>query len=182
MSKPVKEMITQELAGRYGQQSNAVWVELVGVDGITTNAFRRDLRARQMRLEVIKTSLFRRACADGPLAPLASALSGPAALVTGGESAIEIAKFLDEWVPKFPKDSFRLRGAMLEGELLDERRAQGLSKMAGKADLQARIVSIVLSPGANVVAAALSGGRNVAGCLKTLIEKLEQGEEIRKSA
>ena len=182
MSRPVKEMITKELAERYGQQSNAVWVELVGVDGITTNAFRRDLRARQMRLEVVKTSLLRRACADGPLSPLAAALSGPAALVTGGESAIEIAKLLEEWVPKFPKASFRLRGALLEGEFLDERRAQGLSKMASKADLQARIVSIVLSPGANVAAAALSGGRNVAGCLKTLIEKLEQGEEIRKSA
>jgi large subunit ribosomal protein L10 len=182
MSKPVKELITKELASRYGEQSNAVWIELVGVDGITTNAFRRELRARRMRLEVVKTSLFRRACASGPLAPLATALSGPAALITGGDSAIEIAKLLDEWTPKFPKDSFRLRGAVLEGELLDAERARGLSKMASKADLQARIVSIALSPGANLAAAVLSGGRNVAGCLKALIEKLEKGEEIRKSA
>jgi len=71
---------------------------------------------------------------------------------------------------------------VLEGELLDAERARGLSKMASKADLQARIVSIALSPGANLAAAVLSGGRNVAGCLKALIEKLEKGEEIRKSA
>ncbi len=97
MSKPVKEMIVRDLESRYGQQNNAVWVELVGVDGITTNAFRRDLRARQMRLEVVKTSLFKRACRNGPLAALAAVLDGPAAVITGGESAVDIAKFLETW-------------------------------------------------------------------------------------
>jgi len=178
MSKMVKEMITRELASRYADTDNAVWVELVGVDGITTNNFRRDLRDRDMRLEVIKTSLLRRACADGPLAPLADCLAGPAALVTGGDSAVEIAKLLDDWRPKFPKNTFRLRGAMLDGEYLDEQSAQGLSKMPTRVDLQARIVGIALAPGGNLVALTLAGGGNIAGCLKTMIEKLEDGEEI----
>jgi len=94
MSKLVKELITQELQQRYGKLDSALWVELVGIDGITTNEFRRDLRTRQMRLEIIKTSLFRRAVADGPLQPLARTMAGPAALLTGGESVIEIAKLL----------------------------------------------------------------------------------------
>ncbi|MCK4342049.1 MAG: 50S ribosomal protein L10 [Phycisphaerae bacterium] len=184
MSKLVKELITSELAKRYQDQNNAVWVELIGVDGNTTNAFRHDLRAKEMRLEVIKTALFKRACGDGPLAKLAAALEGPAALVTGGETAIDVAKLLAEWAPKFPKNAVsRLRGAILEGEYLDEEAVQGLHRMAGKKDLQARIAGIVLAPGGNVVAAVLSSGNNIAGCLKALIEKLEKGEEIaRKSA
>ena len=180
MSKLVKDIITRELESRYSDKNNAVWVEMVGIDGITTNQFRRDLRARKMRLEVIKTSLFRRAVGDGPLGRLAEALEGPASLVTGGESAIEVAKMLEEWGPKFPKESFRVRGAMLEGELLDEQRAQRLAQMPSKRDLQARLVSILLSPGRNVVAAAQAPGRNVLGCVKALIEKLEKGEEITK--
>ena len=32
MSKPIKEMITANLAERYAAADNAVWVELVGVD------------------------------------------------------------------------------------------------------------------------------------------------------
>ena len=97
MSKPVKDMITRELASRYEDTSNAVWVEIVGVDGITTNEFRRDLRSREMRLEVVKSALLHRACANGPLAPLAKALCGPAALLTGGQTAIDIAKVLEQW-------------------------------------------------------------------------------------
>lgn len=178
MSKPVKEMVMADLAGRYQDQENAVWIELLGVDGNTTNAFRRDLRSREMRLEVVKTSLLRKVCAGGPLASLANALVGPVALVTGGDSAIEVAKLLDEWSAKFPKNSYRLRGALLEGEYLDEATVQGLHKMAGKRELQGRIVSCMLSPGGNVVAAALSGGSNIAGCLKALIEKLEKGEGV----
>jgi large subunit ribosomal protein L10 len=173
MSKPVKELIARELAGRYVDQTNAVWVELVGADGITTNQFRRDLRAKRMRLEFVKTALFKRACISGPLSRLAKELNGPAALVTGGDSAIEVAKVLDAWLPKLQKN-LRLRGAVLEGEYLDVDQVKGLSRMPSKTDLQARIVSLVLSPGANILAAALGPGRNVAGLLKALIEKLEK--------
>jgi len=179
MSKLVKEMITRELASRYGQTSNAVWVELVGVDGITTNDFRRNLRSRQMHLEVVKTSLLKRACASGPLAKLAAAVTGPVALLTGGDSAIELAKLLDEWLPKLPQ-KLRLRGALLDGEYLDEARCKDLSRMPSRRDLQARTVLIILTPGGQVAGALLSGAANIAGCLMTLIDKLEKGEPIAK--
>ncbi len=173
MSKPVKEMITRDLESRYANQGNAVWIELVGVDGITTNSFRRELRAKHMRLEVVKTSLLKRACRGGPMARLAEALEGPAALVTGGESAIAVAKVLEDWLPKLPKN-LRVRGAVLDGEYLDESRVKDLAKMPGKRDLQGRVVGAMLSPGGNVVAAVLSGRSNIAGIVKALIEKLEK--------
>lgn len=180
MSKPVKEMIARELAARYAEQTDVVWVELLGTDGITTNEFRRDLRARQMCLEVVRNALLKRACAAGPMARLAEALHGPAALVTGGESAVDVAKVLDEWKPKLR--GLKLRGALLDGEYLDAERVQGLSVMPGKRDLQARIAGIALCPGGKLVAAILSGGGNIAGCLKVMIGKLENGEEIAKKS
>jgi large subunit ribosomal protein L10 len=177
MSKPVKEMITRDLSSRYATEANAVWIELVGVDGIMTNEFRRALRSQNMRLEVVKTSLLRRACAGGPLARLADALEGPAALVTGGDSAITVAKLLEEWLPKLPKN-LRMRGAVLEGEYIGEAEVQDLSKMPTKADLQGRVVQIILTPGGKVVSTLLAPGSNIAGILKTMIEKLEKGEAI----
>ncbi len=180
MSKPIKNLIARDLESRYAQLDNVVWVEIIGVDGTTTNNFRRDLRSRDMQLEVIKTSLFKRVCADGPLAVLAGDLEGPAAIVSGGQSAVEVAKLLDEWRPKLLKGKgLRLRGAVLDGEYLDEQRVQELSRMPTKADLQAKVVAIILAPGGNVVGLALSGGGNIVGCLKTMIDKLEKGEEIK---
>ncbi|MBU0616123.1 MAG: 50S ribosomal protein L10 [Planctomycetes bacterium] len=181
MSKPVKNMITQELRSRYSELNSALWLEVVGVDGVATNQLRRELRAKEMRLEVVKNSLFRRAIGDGPLKPLAEALGGPAAIITGGESLIDVAKLLDEWLPK--AKGIKLKGAVLEGEWLDEARVAGLSKMPTKRDLQAKVAAIILSPAANVAAAVNASGGKLAGAIKAMIEKLESAEEIKaKSA
>jgi len=176
MSKLVKDLITKELRARYGGLDNALWLEFSGLDGITTNQLRRALRARNIRLEVVKNSLFLRAVGDGPLRPLAQALRGPAAIVTGGDSLVDVARLLGEWLPKAP--GLKLRGAVLDGEWLDESRVAELPKMPTKADLQARVVALVLTPAGRLAAAINAGSANVAGCLKTLVERLEQGEQI----
>lgn len=176
MSRLIKDMITDELRSRYGELNSALWLEITGVDGITTNRLRGALRAKQMQLEVIKNSLFKRAIGDGPLKPLADALGGPAAIVTGGDSLIDVAKLIQEWLPK--AKGIKLRGAVLEGQWLDESRVAGLSRMPTKRDLQAQVAAIILSPARNVAGAVDSGGANLAACLGSLIEKLEKGEEI----
>jgi large subunit ribosomal protein L10 len=176
MSRPVKDMITSELRSRYARVDNALWVEIVGVDGVVTNQVRGALREKNMRMEVVKNSLFRRAVGDGPLRPLAEALSGPAAILTGGESLIDVAKLIDDWRDK--TKGIKLRGAVLEGEWLDESRVAGLAKMPTRRDLQAKVAAIILTPGSQVAAAILSGGAGIAGCLKTMTERLEKGEEI----
>lgn len=174
MSKPIKNQLAVELQSRYATTESALWVELIGADGKTTNQFRRDLRGKNMHLEIVRNSMFRRAIPSGPLGRLGQALSGPAALVTGGESVIEIAKAVEEWLPKIK--GMRLRGAVLEGEFIDESRVAQVSKMPTKRDLQARVAAMVRSPGANLAAAINSGGGRIAGCIKALIEKLEKGE------
>ena len=180
MSKLVKDLITKDLKSRYAEMDSAVWVEMLGIDGITTNEFRRDLHEKQLRLEIVKNALFRRAVGDGPLAKLAESLTGPAALITGGESAIDAAKVIEGWMPKLK--GLKLRGAVLEGEYLDEQAVAGLAKMPTKRDLQAKLVGVILSPGGNLAGALLAGGGNIAGCIKALIEKLEDGEDSADAA
>lgn len=174
MSKLVKDMITNEMTGRYSNLESALWVEMVGVDGLTNNQFRRALRERKMRLEVVKTALFRRAVNGKPLSRLAESMNGPSAVITGGESVIDVAKLIEEWAPKIP--NLKMRGAILEGEFLDESRVGSLAKMPTRADLLSQIASQALAPGGKLAAAINSGGGRIAGCIKALIEKLEKGE------
>src|SRR5687767_9337788 len=96
MSKPVKDLITQEYKNRYEGQDSACVISVIGLDAIATNKLRGDLKKKNIRFQVVKNSLARRAFADGGLAPLARALQGPCALVTGGESIIDVAKTLIE--------------------------------------------------------------------------------------
>lgn len=171
MSKPVKTMIADELRSRYADLDSALWVEMLGIDGITTNLFRRELHGRRMHLEIVKNSMFRRAVAGSTMSRLAERLEGPAALLSGGDSLIDVAKLLDDWLPRLK--TLRLRGALLEGEYLDEKTVAGLARMPTKRDMQGRVAALVRSPGANLASAINSGGARIAGCIKALIEKLE---------
>lgn len=180
MSKLVKDMMISDLNGRYGELDSAVWVELVGADGNTTNEFRGELHKHEMQIEVVKTALFRRAVTDCKLEPLGNVITGPSAIVSGGESAIDISKVLDDWLEKI--EGLKVRGAVLEGEFLDEKQCETLSKMPTKRDLQAKVVGVVNSPGANLMGAVAGPGRMVLGCVKAMIGKLEDGEEITKVA
>ena len=94
MSKPVKDLMTEALRSRYEGVQDACVVNLTGLDVARTQRLRRELRSKSMRLEVVKNSLARRAFAGGPLEPLGKSLAGPCALVTGGDSVIDVAKAL----------------------------------------------------------------------------------------
>lgn len=176
MSKTIKNMIADALRSRYGGLDSALWVEFVGVDGLATTAFRRGLRAKRMRMEIVKTALFRRAVAGSKLEKLGQVASGPVAILSGGDSLVEVAKYVEEWMPKLK--GLKPRAAVIEGEFVPESQVADLAKMATRADLQAKVAACALAPGANLAAAIRSAGANIAGCLKTLIGKLEKGEAI----
>lgn len=180
MSKLIKDLISKSLQQRYAGLDSALWIELVGVDGLTTTEFRRGLRGKKMRMEFVKTALFRRAVSESKLSKLGEAAHGPMAIVTGGDSLVDVAKFVEEWAPKLK--GLKLRAAVIEGEFVSESQIAGLSKMATKADLQAKVAACVKSPGAKLASAINAGGANIAGCLKSLIEKLEKGEAVASAA
>lgn len=180
MSRYVKDLLTREIKSRYASMDSAIWIEMMGVDGITTNSFRRQLHSKKMSAEVVKNSIFRRACETGPFKTLAESLDGPAMLLTGGDSVMEIAKLLDEWQPKMP--TLKIKGAVLEGEFLDEKTAKGLAKMPSKRDLQARVAACILAPGGKLSAAINAPAANIAGCLKALIDKLEKNPPAEAAA
>ena len=49
-----------------------------------------------------------------------------------------------------------------------------LSKMPTRVELQGQVVHIALTPGANVAGALLGSGGVIAGCIESVIEKLEK--------
>lgn len=71
MGKPTKDLITREYTGRYAELADACVVSVIGLDAISANKLRGELRSRRISLHVVKNSLARRALAGGPLAPLA---------------------------------------------------------------------------------------------------------------
>jgi large subunit ribosomal protein L10 len=173
MSKPVKDLITHEYRGRYHDLTSACVVSVIGLDAISTNKLRGELRAKKISLQVVSNSLVRRACVDGPLAPLVGALEGPCALVIGGESLIDVAKALVELQKKYP--AIELKKGILEGDpdLLDVER---LAKMKSRGELLAEVAMLIASPGRRLAGCIRGPAGRLAGCFKAIADKKEDGQ------
>lgn len=173
MSKPVKDWITQEYRDRYQSVDSACVVSVIGLDAISTNRLRGELRSKNIRLQVIKNSLARRALGESTLAPLAKALEGPCALVTGGESVIDLAKTLVELKKSYP--ALELKLGMLDGdpELVEIER---LAKMKSRVDLLGELAMLIASPGRRLAGCLAGPGGRIAGCLKAIADKGEPAE------
>ena len=146
-------------------------VSLKGIDANTNHNLRTTLANKQMKVAVLKNSLARRAFDQTALDPLCDLISGPSALVWGGETVIEIARELITLARAIEHLTFL--GALMEGQLFGADQIRELSLYPTREEAQGQAVQLVLSPGQNVLAAAVGPGRRIASILKTIQERLE---------
>lgn len=180
MSKPVKNMIVHSYQNRFEGQTGGVVICLRGIDANSNNAIRGSLAEKKMNVMIVKNSLARRAWVDTALEPLGGVLDGPSAMVWGGESVVDVARALVEEAKTH--EAMEFRGALMEGQLFGADEVEKLSKFPTREEAQAEAVQLVLSPGQNLLAAAMGPGRQVASLVKSIEEKLEKGEAIEKAA
>jgi large subunit ribosomal protein L10 len=175
MSQYVKGLVQNELEKRFSEVPDFVVVSTVGLDGINNNILRGKLKTKGIRMNMVKNALMRRAM-EGLGRPAAGSLfeSGPCTVVFGGDSVVDVAKELLECCSKLKLKTIVVRGAFVDGQALDARNANELSKMPTRAQMHGRLAATALAPGAKVAGAILAPGSKIAGCLKSLIEKLEK--------
>ncbi len=171
MSKPVKDMIIRELSARFAGVSSACVVDLTGIDAMATHKLRGGLRAKGIRLQVVKNRMARRAFSGGPLQPVGDVLDGPCALATGGDSIVDVAKTLVQLAKDFP--ALKLRTAVVDGDkdLVD---VNTLAKWKSRKETLAEIAMLLSSPGRRIAGCLAGPGGRIAGCLKAMIEKAEK--------
>jgi large subunit ribosomal protein L10 len=172
MSKYVKGLVQKQLEKAFSGVNEFVVVSIRGINGVDNNVMRGALRQNDIRLSVVKNSLARNAFKNMGAKVSDGLFTGPCAIAYGGDSIVDVAKQLVTWAGKLKE--LEIKGAFLDGEVLDSKQAVGMSRMPSRAELQGSIVLAAMSPGAKVAGAIMAPASNIAGCIKSLAEKLEK--------
>lgn len=173
MSKYVKELLQKELECKFAGAGHFLVIETKGVNGNENNEMRGALKAKGIKLTVVKNALMRRALKSLGMSGAVSLFSGgPCTVAYGGDSIVDAAKEITNWGKKI--SAVKLKGAYIEGDVMDAEEAKALAKMPNRAQLHGMIAMLAASCGANVVGAIGSGGSVIAGCISSLVEKLER--------
>jgi len=174
MSKYVKQLVQAQLEKKVGEEqiSDFLVVSMKGVGGVDNNVMRGALKEKGIRVLVVKNSLFARALRDQKLEGASALFSGPSAVVYGGDSIVDVAKEMIAWAKKVK--AVEVKGAFADGTVFDSKGAEMLAQMPSRAELQGRVVSCVLAPGALLGGALMGPASRIAGCLKSIVEKAEK--------
>ena len=174
-------MIIAEYQRKFSDIENALVIDIRGIEANSNNDLRVDLQQKDIHITVLKNSLAKTAFNETSLEQLTATLTGPAALVYGGDSVVDIARTLVDWAKKIKE--LDLKAAILDGELFEGNDGvKRLSEYPTKEEAQATVVQLVLSPAGNLIKAATIPGSNIASILKEITTRLEEGQTIDKFA
>ncbi|WP_432800235.1 50S ribosomal protein L10 [Poriferisphaera sp. WC338] len=181
MSKPVKNLIKDSYKRKFEGLTGAVVVDIRGIESNDNNRMRADLRSKQIKITVVNNNLAKATFTGTEMAEINDVLDGPSAMIypTSEEvSVVNVARELITWSKELK--AFEFKGAVMEGIVFGADEIKKLSEYPTKEEAQAKVVQIILTPAQNLVGAIKSPASNIASILKTIQEKLESGEEIKK--
>ncbi|MBL8851748.1 MAG: 50S ribosomal protein L10 [Planctomycetaceae bacterium] len=171
MSKPIKQMIIDDIRQKLGECRDVLGVNSSKLDAITDNRVRGTLRAKGIHLLQVKNTLARRALEEVGVKSMETVLAGPSTLVWGGEDIVSLSKEIAKWAKEI--DKLEIKGGAVEGQVVDAKGVVELSKSPGRLELISQIVGLALSPGARLAGALLGPGGTISGQLKAMADKDE---------
>jgi large subunit ribosomal protein L10 len=158
-------------------------VYLANFTGLTVDkvtVLRSDLRKKGVVMRVAKNTLIKRALANVGVEGLDKWLTGPTAVILAdSEDPMAPAKLLVEFLKK-NENALAMKAVHIDGQAYTGDQVQSLAKMPGKRELQAQVVTLALSPGANLLALFRGPGSAIASQIQSLVSKIEAGETVGK--
>ncbi len=173
MRKEEKTQIIEILAAQLEQTPDFYIADISGLNAENTAKLRRACYEKEIKLVVVKNTLFRKALEKKALADselLFPVLEGPSAIMFTSVANAP-GKLIKEFGKQYGKPV--LKGALVqECAYVGENQLEALVTIKSREELIGDIIGLLQSPAQNVISALQSnGGGKIAGLVKTLSEK-----------
>lgn len=182
MPNRLNTLLEKQLKADFAAIDNMLVINYQGLDSEKMAAFRTELHANKFHMEVVKNSIFCKAVDGLPAGNLVKdpkgnlrgedPFKGPSALIYGGESVVDVARFAVEWLKK-NNDTIQLKAALMGTEVFPSGQIVELSKLPNRKELLSTMAATVQAPIQKLAATVQAGYARIVWGMNALAEKLE---------
>ncbi len=173
MKKEDKSKIISNICEEVGNYKNFYLVDISGLNAVDTVNLRRKCFERQIKLVMVKNTLFRKALeqVNNDYSELFGVLSNGTSVMYSNTNNGP-AKLIKEL--RATKAKPVLKAAYVEESVyVGDDQLDALANFKSKEELIGDIIMLLQSPAKRVISSLQSGGNTIAGLVKTLSEKSE---------
>ena len=158
MDRAGKEQILGEVKEAFQDIASIVVADYRGITVPVVTAMREDFRKNGCHYRVLKNSLVKIAVKGSSMEPMSALMTGPTAVIWSNESPQAPAKIALKWAKDQPK--FTIKGGFFDGQVLDAKGVDSLSKMPGKDEIRASLLMTFLAAPQDFVRTIIAGPQN----------------------
>ncbi|MCL2100396.1 MAG: 50S ribosomal protein L10 [Fibromonadales bacterium] len=173
LQKQKKQELVNSLVKDFSEAASIYLLDFQKITVAQDNALRMNLRKKGIAYRASKNRLIKEAFKKANISGLDSYLKGATSIMLGSaEDPMLPAREVVEFHKANP-DILTAKGISLDNSSLNGSELENLAKMPGKTEILGQVVSLMLSPGANLIALIKGPGGKIAGQIKALEERLE---------
>jgi len=140
-----------ELKENFQQAHDFIFTDYRGLTVGQISALRKQLRAKNATFKVVKNNFARIAFEELSVPDVSSYLVGPTAIAIAPKDSNEVAKILFDYIKEVP--NLKIKGALVGNMLYNTAQTEAFSKLPGKSELIAMLMSVMNAPVRNLAAA-----------------------------
>ena len=172
MSKKIKDLELQALRTSLGGVRDFVALEPMKVDSATDYEFRKKLRAKNIKVQLVKNSFAKKVFDESGI-KTDGLWTGTTLVCWGGDSVKTLATSIDQAVKEAKKDpkapeKFKVKTAVADGQTVTFEVAKTLPT---RKEAIGEVLAAILGPGSAIAGCLVGPANLIAGCVAAVEEK-----------
>lgn len=173
-SVAVKSKVIDELNGKLEKSSAVYVVDYLGMTVEEVNDLRAKFRAEKIFYKVVKNTLVKRALKSRNVEGIDAFLAGPTAVAVTLGDEITPAKIILDFSKKQKKNLPRLKAAVIDGKVFNDKQVEAMSKLPTKREYYGILAGTLNAPIVKLAGTLQALVVQIAYAVNAVKEKKEQ--------